>query len=116
MVMLALDSYISVPGFSHPFAEFFSDSQRLETLLPTRQPEKCVGNRCVFYTSFNTQKWNAEPPGRHSHAEHGNDQSGATERDRSAVRPPSRASLAPTEDWGHLEVRIGKQARRQHLT
>jgi hypothetical protein len=38
MVILTLDSYISVPGFSHPVAELFSDSQRLEAVLPTRQP------------------------------------------------------------------------------
>jgi hypothetical protein len=41
-------------GGDYSFTEI-GVSQKLETQLPTRQPEKCVGKRCVSYTSLNTK-------------------------------------------------------------
>jgi hypothetical protein len=44
------------------------DGQRLETLLPTRQPQKKRGKTLRFLHIVQHKKWNAERPERHSHA------------------------------------------------
>ena len=50
------------------------DGQRLETLLPTRQPQKNVGKRCDSYTSFNTKNGTRSVPSGIPTRERGNDQ------------------------------------------